>query len=160
MRKTDKIISDIKKGPVKVFFDMDGVIAEYDFIVGGISNKVGIYSNKRPINTTIKFTEKLHHLGAEVYILSLCNYNFQKEEKLLWLEKHLPFLKPQNIYVIPKKESEFASKEKSVQKPEFIREHISETDTVYFIDDTGDILTGMHKVLPFVNCVHVSELID
>ena len=67
-----------KNKKTKIYVDMDGVIASYDF--GKPLNSI----NKRPLTTNIKTLNKLCELeNVELFILSVCRLNSQISEKIV-----------------------------------------------------------------------------
>ena len=94
-----------------------------------------------------------------MFILTSCLYNEQAEEKSLWLDKYMPFIKNKNkIFVLPK---DFESRKKI--KIDKIKEklELNECGLAILIDDTHEILflalsELKEKVIPF----HVITLID
>lgn len=67
-------------------------------------HRPGFWENLPPYPGGVATVKVLHRLGYEVYIATA---PFPSEncmwEKRLWVEKHLPFLDPANIIIIPKK---------------------------------------------------------
>lgn len=80
----EKIKSFAKSQNVRVYFDMDGVLADYDLLdYGPTEKKEGFYSHKRPIKSTIKIAEHLSKIqNVEVCILSNCVYTNQRQRKV------------------------------------------------------------------------------
>ena len=95
LEEIKKIIEDNSK-KIAIFVDMDGVVADCRFGEGENikSNKPRLYLNKRPIYTTINNLQKINEkIDCEMFILSSCLYKEQSEEKSLWLDKYMPFIK-------------------------------------------------------------------
>jgi hypothetical protein len=70
-----KELSSVNK--IKLFVDMDGVIASYDF------GKPLDFKMKRPLNTNIEVLRKVSLLeNVELFILSVCRKNYQINEKM------------------------------------------------------------------------------
>lgn len=161
LEEIKKIIDNNSK-KVSIFVDMDGVVADYRFGEGENikSNEHGLYLNKRPIYTTINNLKKINEeIDCEMFILSSCLYKEQAEEKSLWLDKHMPFIKDENkIFVLSQN---FESRKKiKIYK---IKEKLdsNECELAILIDDTHEILflalsELKEKVIPF----HVITLID
>jgi len=147
---------------IAIFVDMDGVVADYRFGEGQNikNNKPGLYLNKRPIHTTINNLKKINdEIACEMIILSSCLYKEQADEKDLWLNQYMPFIKKENkIFILSEN---FESRKKL--KIDKIREKLdlNECELAILIDDTHDILflaqsELKEKVIPF----HVITLID
>ena len=73
LKNKDKIID--------IYFDMDGVFAEYD--IGNFD-----YSTIRPIKTVINLMNNLYKDGLNIKVLSICKNNKVVEEKYDWIEKY------------------------------------------------------------------------
>lgn len=161
LEEIKKIIDNNSK-KISIFVDMDGVVADYRFGEGENikNNKQGLYLNKRPIYTTINNLKKINdEIDCEMFILSSCLYKEQAEEKSLWLDKYMPFIKDKNkIFVLSQN---FESRKKI--KINKIKEKLdlNECELAILIDDTHEILflalsELKDKVIPF----HVITLID
>ena len=161
LEEIKKIINNNSK-KISIFVDMDGVVADYRFGEGENikNNKQGLYLNKRPIYTTINNLKKINEeIDCEMFILSSCLYKEQAEEKGLWLDKYMPFIKSENkIFVLSQN---FESRKKI--KIDKIKEKLAsnECELAILIDDTHEILflalsELREKVIPF----HVITLID
>ena len=66
---------------IDIYFDMDGVFAEYD--IGNFD-----YNTIRPIKSVIKLMKELIDDNINVKILSICKNNKIVEEKYNWLKKY------------------------------------------------------------------------
>jgi len=142
-----------------VLFDMDGVCAEYIAGEGKriVDDEKNIYLNKRPIKTIIKVAKQLSkQKNITVGILSSCEYENQKEEKIKWLGKYMPFLKKENIHIIvwESDDKDYRVKEKGKQILS-----IKNFSKVYLIDDKHSIISATNLLIP--GCAHhLSEFID
>ncbi len=149
-----------KNNKVRVYFDMDGVIASFDMITGLSYAEKGFYSNKRPIKASIKFAKYLSTLkNVEVYILSNCHYKFQREEKTKWLEEFVPFIKKENINIICFEEFDKDVDLIKLKANFFEQTRKTTSDILIVIDDDIRHLNQMQQVdtlLPY----HVSTLIE
>ena len=108
-----------------VFFDMDGVLAEFDATVYQKIKKgeADVFLKTRPIKTTIKFAKKLRKIkNVQVCIMSNCYSKIQKKDKIVWLSKHLPFINKENINIIVYEEVKFKKEEKDLLKGNFLTE--------------------------------------
>ena len=162
LEEIERIKTEKSKDKIKIFVDMDGVIADYRFgeAVNIKSNKTGTYLNKRPIKTTIENLRKLsNNLDIELYIISSCLFKEQAKEKNIWLDNYANFFKYENrIYIIA---DDFeARKQLKVDKIKEYMNSIKDTLTI-LIDDTHDILALAQKQLgeSFLP-IHVITLID
>jgi len=130
-------IESIDSKKIKIFVDMDGVIADY--IVGEARD----YDKKRPLLTTIAQLEEFSHReNVELYILSISRSDIGVDEKNVWLDKYAPFFKKENRIIISRESNNM---EKSYKlKCDFIKSVEREKDcTIVVIDDDCDIV---HKL--------------
>ena len=90
---------------IDVYFDMDGVFAEYQ--VGNFD-----YSTIRPIKSTIKVMNDLINEGINVKVLSICKTNKIREDKYVWIDKYASFLDRDNLIFLSKEDNpEYKSEE-------------------------------------------------
>lgn len=130
-------IEGINSERLKIFVDMDGVIADY--IVGEARN----YDKKRPLLTTIKQLEEISNKeNIELYILSISRSDVGVEEKNKWLDIYAPFFKKENRIIISRESNNM---EKSYKlKCDFMKSVKREENcTIIVIDDDCDIV---HKL--------------
>lgn len=149
-----RIYYDIANGKdkVKIFWDMDGTCASMEMHQLPHKLEQGFFLTKRPIHTIIKIMKKFHNLGAQTFILSFCSYEYQRKDKIIWLQQHCNFIDTDNIIIIPRKESAVKySESKQTLKAEYLKDYISNDDIVYMIDDNESVLIGTKQVLQFIN---------
>jgi hypothetical protein len=109
----------------------------------------------------IKIVEKFYKLGAKTYIISFCSFNYQKEDKIKWLKENCPFIKIEEMIIIPRKEADVKPAEsKQSLKAEYIKEYVTSEDIVYFIDDNESVLIGTKEKLPFIKIVSPIDFIE
>ena len=156
----DSIKNLSKNNKVRVYFDMDGVIASFDMISGLSYAEKGFYTNKRPIKASIKFAKYLNSLvNVEIYILSNCHYKYQRKEKIDWLEQFAPFIKKENINIICFEEFDKDVDLNKLKANFFEQTRKTTNDSLVVIDDDIRHLNQMQQVatlLPY----HVSTLIE
>lgn len=135
-RKTIKELEG-KYSKIKLFVDMDGVIADY--IVGEARD----YDKKRPLISTIKQLEEISNQNnIELNILSISRMDIGVEQKNKWLDEYAPFFKADNRFIISRESNNM---EKSYKlKCDFVR-NIKREDgaIIVIIDDDCDIV---HKL--------------
>ena len=156
----DEIVELAKVKSVKVFFDMDGTCVEYRSGEKNdiLTNKPGIYLNKRSIKTVLEIMKKLSEVqNVKVCILSNCYYDEQKREKIEWLHKFAPFIKDENIYIIVFKNEKFEREEKDFLKANKIKQIVGNDEAILIEDDHGIIKSSL-KV--GVRAEHISTLIE
>ncbi len=137
-----------------ILFDMDGVCAEIlpDEVPKILKNEQGVYKNKRPIKTTIKIMQKLSKKqNFTIGILSSCEFENQKKEKLDWLSIYAPFVSKNNVYLINWNKEKISVENRPSGKLNKIQ-RIKGFEAIYLIEDTQEIIKTTNKVLP--NCAH------
>lgn len=145
-----KKLSENKK--TKIYVDMDGVIASYDF------GKPLDFANKRPLITNIKTLNELCKLqNVELFILSVCRFNNQINEKNNGLDKYAPFF-DKNKRIIISKESNLHLSSKEL-KLNYLKTSKTE-EQIIFIDDDNEVLKTIHNNIKNIILYQDSELID
>ena len=113
---------------IKVFVDMDGVIADYN---------VGVpydYHLKRPLFDSIKKLEEVSKLpNIEMYILSATRMTEGYEQKQGWLDKYAPFFKKENRIIISREANNM--EESSKLKCNFFKNLERDGSVLIMIDD-------------------------
>ena len=143
-----------------VLFDMDGVVAEY---VAGEENLIvnetpEIYFRKRPLRSIISIAETLDKTeNISVGILSSCEHYSQIDEKMAWLEKHMPFLHKSKIHIIAWCDGKYTRETRKFAKLDVIKT-ITGYDKIFLIEDKHDIIKATNLEIPNT-AHHVSELI-
>ncbi len=141
-----------KNKKTKIYVDMDGVIASYDF--GKPLNII----NKRPLTTNIKTLNKLCELeNVELFILSVCRLNSQISEKNCWLDKYAPFFDKDKRIIISKESNPFFSSKEL--KLNYLKSLTIEEQLI-FIDDDNAVLKTIHNNIKNIILYQDSELID
>lgn len=142
-----------------VFIDMDGVVAEYRFTTKEERYSGSYYLNSRPISNNINYFKKLStNNNVELVILSQCKKESQKDEKIKWLKVNMPFIKKDNIIIIVKEKIVYDDKQ--TLKAEYIKSVYDKKNVYYLIDDTHEILLNSKKLVPELNIVHVSAIME
>ena len=132
---------EIKKlgdGKIKIFVDMDGVIADY--IVGEARN----YHLKRPIKNNIENLKRVSEFeNVEMYILSISRLARGAEEKNIWLDEVAPFFKKENRNIIIREDNGFMS---AIDLKLLFMKHLERDGSkIVMIDDDPEILDEMQK---------------
>lgn len=130
-------IENIKAKKIKIFVDMDGVIADY--VVGEAKN----YDKKRPLHTVIDQLKEISSFdNVELFILSISKMDIGVNEKNLWLDVNAPFFKKENRVIISRESNNMEKSHKL--KCDYIRNVKREQDCkIVVIDDDCDIV---HKL--------------
>ena len=91
----------------KIFYDMDNTIAI--FSIKGREGEAlermfekGFFANLPIMQDVQETLAGLMYEGHEVFLLSACiNSPYCKVDKMKWIEKYLPFIPEENIYLVP-----------------------------------------------------------
>ena len=143
---------NIKINKIKLFVDMDGVIASYDF------GKPLDFKTKRPLTTNIEVLRKVSSLdNIELFILSVCRKNYQIDGKNKWLDKNAPFFQKENRYILSKESISNISS--ANMKLHFLKNYET-IDKIVFVDDDNKVLSTISKELDNIILFQDSELID
>lgn len=120
---------------IKIYIDMDGVIADYD--VG----KPGNFDKKRPLYTSIDKLKEISFMdNVSLYILSITRKNIGIYEKNIWLDKYMPFIDKNNRFILSKEKE---SKSSSELKVNFLKNIKREDGVIILIDDDPLILKSV-----------------
>lgn len=126
-------LEQFKGKKIRLYVDMDGVIADYD---------VGIpygFDKKRPLITSIKLIEELAQRDdIEVFILSVTRLDEGIEQKKGWLEKNAPFIKRENMIILSRESNDY--KISAELKSEYLQNVERNDDEIIVIDDDPLIL--------------------
>lgn len=152
------IIYDVLKSyenqKVRIYVDMDGVIADYE--VGVAAN----YDKKRPLVSILSKLEDLSKKpNVELHILSVTRMNNGIQEKNEWLDKFAPFFKKENRNILSREEANF---EKSALelKYAFIEGLERDGSQIIFIDDDPSILRKIDESMEDIVLLKETTLID
>lgn len=138
--------------PIKIFFDMDGVISSYD------AGKPLDFLNKRPLTENIKKIDAIKNLpDVELNILSICKKDFQIEEKNIWLDKNAPFFKKENRIIISKEQNPGISS--ADLKANYLK-NLNSNKQIAVVDDDNLVLKTIMEKAKDVIVFQDSELID
>jgi len=137
---------------IKLFIDMDGVIADYDF---GSAKR---FDKKRPLYDSIKKLEVISKMkNIELYILSVTRLNIGINEKNTWLDKYVPFIKKENRIIISREENDFESS--SILKALYLN-NLKTTDTIIVIDDDPRVLKEINNLNKNIILLKDTVLVD
>ncbi len=146
-------LDNLKEDKIKIYVDMDGVIADFD-----VGNPFG-YDKKRPLITSI---DKLKILSEderyELHILSICRLKEGFEEKNYWLDKYAPFFKKENRHIIVRELNDF--KESSKLKEEFVTNIERDSSKIVIIDDDIKVIREIREKNEDVLILKDTALVD
>ena len=133
----DDVLEQYKDKKIKLFVDMDGVIADYEV---GLARD---YDKKRPLKSNIKKLKEIsENPNIEMNILSVTRYDNGFEEKNIWLDKYAPFFQKKNRNIISRESNGF--EKSSILKANFIK-GIKRNKIIIIIDDDPLVLKRIHK---------------
>lgn len=147
--KFDKFLFENKDNIVDIYFDMDGVFAEYD--IGNFD-----YSTIRPIKSVINIMNNLRKDGMNVKVLSVCKNNRIVDEKYKWIEKFVPFLKEEDLIFLSKEEN--VGIESCDLKSNYLK-NINKNHINILIDDDSTVIKKVVKENEDVKVFHISSII-
>ena len=123
---------------IKLFVDMDGVIADYIF---GVPSD---YDKKRPLYDSIKKLEEISKLdNIELFILSVTRMTSGIEEKNIWLDRYASFFKKENRIIISREENNFI--ESSTLKAQYLKNIKRDNNILIVIDDDPKVLKEINN---------------
>ncbi len=130
------LMDEIKKygdKRIRLFVDMDGVIADYN---------VGVpkdYDKKRPLYSSISKLEEVSKLdNVELYILSVTRETIGRKEKNDWLDIYAPFFKRENRIIISREEHNYTNSR--ILKSRYLKKLKRDDSVIILIDDDPSIL--------------------
>lgn len=165
MNFTNLIKEKSKNKKCAIFIDMDGVIVEFNpYDDEKIKNNgKGIYLTKKPISYTIKIVKRLKKIkNLDIYILSACHYESQREEKENWIDKNLKIIDKDKRIILVKEKLNLNKKEKRLIKGKIIKNIMEEKsyDKSFYIDDSHELLRGAIEVLnDQTEVFHISSIL-
>ena len=150
-----------KNEKVAMFIDMDGTILEYR-IFGGEDQVIHAHEqlmNEKPITPIIDVLKEINKIeNVDLYILSLAKTTKIVEEKKVWLNKYVDFIKKENWILIDKEKGEYNSENRNIKKSEKMKEKLAEYNFVILLDDDHKILKETNKELgDKVKVFHISS---
>lgn len=149
----EEYMKQYKNVKVKLFVDMDGVIADYIF------DNAKDYDKKRPLNDSIKKLEKISKMSnIDLYILSATRKNEGIEQKNWWLDKFAPFFKKDNRIIISREANNMI--ETSVLKAEYLKKYKRDDSIIIVIDDDPKNLKEIHRLNEDIILLKDTVLVD
>ncbi|MBR3254682.1 MAG: hypothetical protein IKF97_00410 [Clostridia bacterium] len=118
---------------VKMYVDMDGVIADYN--VGEACN----YDKKRPLYTNISKLEEISKMdNVEMYVLSVTRMSEGIEQKNIWLDEFAPFFKKENRVILSREANDFMPSR--MLKSSFLKSLDRDGKRIIVIDDDPSVI--------------------
>ena len=147
-----EVLKKYEDKKIKLFIDMDGVIADYDF---GTPKE---YDKKRPLYDSIKKLEDISKMNnIELHILSVTRMTNGRKEKNIWLDKYVPFIKKENRIIISREENNFM--ESSKLKAQYLS-NIKTDDIIIVIDDDPQVLKKINETNENIVLLKDTVLVD
>ena len=138
---------------VKLFIDMDGVIADYDF---GVAKD---YDKKRPLYDSINKLKEIDKMpNIELYVFSITRYSEGFAQKEWWLDTYAPFFKKENRIIISREENKM--EESSFLKAKYLEEYKRDGSILIVIDDDPRNLKEISKLNNDVVLLKDTVLVD
>ncbi|MBR2744414.1 MAG: hypothetical protein IKE01_03855 [Clostridia bacterium] len=123
---------------IKLFVDMDGVIADY--IVGAARD----YDKKRPLYDSINKLEEISKMdNIELHILSVTRMTEGFEQKQGWLDKYAPFFKKENRAILSREANNM--EESAFLKAKYLQKYKNDESVIIVIDDDPRVLKEMQN---------------
>ena len=133
-------LSQFNDKKIRIFVDMDGVIADYIF------DAPNDYHKKRPLYDSIKKLEEISRQdNIELFIFSSSRYNEGIEQKNKWLDEYAPFFKKENRIILSREANDMIKS--SVLKANFFTNY-NDDSILIVIDDDPRVLkeiAGLNK---------------
>ena len=146
-------LSKFDNKKIKLFVDMDGVIADYIF--GSAKD----YDKKRPLYDSISKLEKISKMeNVELYILSSTRYSSGIEQKNWWLDNYASFFKPENRIIISREANNM--RDSSTLKAEYLSNYKRDNSVLILIDDDPKNLKDVQKLNEDIVLLKDTVLID
>ena len=138
---------------IKLFVDMDGVIADYNF--GSAKD----FDKKRPLYDSIKKLEVISKMeNVELFIFSATRQTEGIEQKNWWLEKYAPFFKSENRIIISREDNNM--EESAALKAQYLKNYNRDNSVIIVIDDDPKNLREIKKLNDDIILLKDSVLID
>lgn len=138
---------------IKLFVDMDGVIADY--VLGEPSN----FDKKRPLFSNIAKLEEVSKMdNIELYILSATRKTEGIEEKNIWLDRFAPFFKKENRIIISREENNFTKT--SILKALYMKNFERDGSIMIVIDDDPQNLRDLKSANDDLVLLKDTALVD
>ena len=148
-----EVLSKYKDKKVKLFIDMDGVIADYNF------GEAKDYDKKRPLYDSIKKLEEVSKLpNVELYIFSVTRYSEGFKEKHNWLDTYAPFFKKENRIIISREDNNM--EKSSILKAKYLENYQRDDSVIIVIDDDPRNLKDINEINKDIVLLKDSVLVD
>ena len=138
---------------IKLFVDMDGVVADYIF--GSAQD----FDKKRPLYDNIDKLEIVSKMpNVELFIFSATRYSNGISQKNWWLDKYAPFFKKKNRIIISREDNDM--RPSSLLKSEYLANYQRDDSILILIDDDPRNLKEVNKLNEDVILLKDTVLVD
>lgn len=138
---------------IKLFVDMDGVIADYIF------KAPQDYDKKRPLYDSIKKLEEISKMSnIELYVFSATRKTEGYEQKQWWLDKYAPFFKKENRIIISREANNMIAS--AELKAKYLKDYKRDDSIIIVIDDDPRNLKEINKLNEDIILLKDTVLID
>ena len=149
----ENFLEQYKDKKVKMFVDMDGVIADFDF------GNNGDYDKKRPLYSSIEKLERISKKdNIDLYIFSATRMNKGYDEKQYWLDKYAPFFEKENRVIISREKHDFI--ETATLKANYMKNVERDGSILVVIDDDPKNLRAIRQSNEDVVLLKDTALVD
>ena len=138
---------------IKLFVDMDGVIADYIF--GSAKD----YDKKRPLFDNINKLKEISNMpNVELYIFSATRMSEGINQKHGWLDIYAPFFKRENRIILSREANNM--EESASLKANFLKDYKRDGSVIIVIDDDPKNLKAINKLNEDVILLKDTALVD
>ena len=138
---------------IKLFIDMDGVIADYNY--GEPKN----YDKKRPLFDSIKKLEIISKMpNVELFIFSATRYNEGIEQKHWWLDTYAPFFKKENRIILSREANNMTKS--AILKTNFLRDYERDDSILIVIEDDPQNMDAIREQSEDIVLLKDTVLVD
>ena len=149
----NEYLEQFKDKRIKIFVDMDGVVADYIF------GSARDYDKKRPLYDNIDKLEIISKKpNVEMFIFSVTRYSSGFAQKNWWLDKYAPFFKKDNRIIISREDNDM--RESSTLKAEYLANYERDDSILILIDDDPKILKEVRNFNEDVILLKDTVLVD
>lgn len=146
-------LENYKDKKIKLFVDMDGVIADYIF------DSAKDYDKKRPLYDNIKKLKIISKMpNIELYILSATRKTEGFAQKQGWLDKYAPFFKHDNRIILSREANNM--EQSAILKAKYLENYKRDDSIIIVIDDDPKNLKAIHELNSDVILLKDSVLVD
>ena len=149
----EEYLKQYKKKKIKLFVDMDGVIADYVF------DCARDYDKKRPLHDSIKKLDKISKMSnVELFILSATRMSDGIAQKQWWLDTYAPFFKKENRIILSREDNDMIAS--STLKADFLKDYERDESILIVIDDDPKNLSEIKRFNEDVILLKDTVLVD